>query len=345
MRAKACLVAIALSALVLPAVPSSAQAEQVDQPNQADQTAGTKWPGGSTVTVADGSDVFGTNLSGLSFQDPDVLWAVRNGPSTLYRLVPDDGGGKWSPDTSGGWESGKSLTYADGKGEPDAEGVSATPDGIFVSTERDGDDDGTSLLKIVRYDGTSSASSLKATAEWDLTPDLPSVGDNDGLEAISWVPDTFLTKHGFYDEKTKKAYDPATYPGHGSGLYFTGLEANGTVYAYALDQEGDGFTRVATIKTGASTIMDLTFEPEAGRLWAVCDDTCQGSSTTLEINGQGKFAATATYDRPSGMADLNNEGFAIAPQTACSAGAKPVLWSDDGNEGGHALRSGTLPCV
>ncbi|WP_245757442.1 SdiA-regulated domain-containing protein [Amycolatopsis xylanica] len=308
------------------------------------EAATLKWPGSSSVTTADGSNTFGENMSGLSFQGQSVLWAVRNGPGTLYRLVPN-GTGKWRKDTTGGWGSGKALNYADGGGDPDAEGVVSTPDGIFVSTERDGDNDSESLLKVLRYDGSSTDSSLDATAEWDLTSDLPEVGDNDGLEAISYVPDSFLTANGFYDEKTKAKYDPAKYANHGGGLYFVGLEANGTIYAYALDQNGDKFTRVATIKSGASKIMELTFEAEAGRLWAVCDNNCSGRSTTLKINGDGRFAVTATYNRPSGMSNLNNEGFAIAPQSACSAGSKPVVWADDGATGGHALRTGTLPCV
>ena len=85
--------------------------------------AATTWPGGSAVATADGSDVFGTNLSGLSFQSPSVLWAVQNGPGKAYRLVPD--GATWRPDPSGG----KTLHYSNGKGEPDAEGVVFTPDG------------------------------------------------------------------------------------------------------------------------------------------------------------------------------------------------------------------------
>ncbi|WP_370947983.1 hypothetical protein AB5J62_10420 [Amycolatopsis sp. cg5] len=308
------------------------------------EAATLKWPGGSSVINADSSNAFTENMSGLSFGSPSVLWAVRNGPGTLYRLVPN-GVGKWRKDTTGGWGSGKDLHYADGSGDPDAEGVVASPDGIFVSTERDGDNDSESLLKVLRYDASSTGSSLDATAEWDLTGDLPEVGDNDGLEAISWVPDSFLTANGFYDEKAKAKYDPAKYANHGTGLYFVGLEANGTIYAYALNQSGDKFTRVATIKSGASQIMELTFEAEAGRLWAVCDNGCSGRSTTLKINSDGKFAVTATYNRPSGMSNLNNEGFAIAPQSTCSGGSKSVVWSDDGNTSGHALRSGTLPCA
>ncbi|SNQ46215.1 conserved exported hypothetical protein [Frankia canadensis] len=302
----------------------------------------TAWPGGSSVSVADGAGVLGTNVSGLSYQTSSVLWAVKNGPGTLYKLVPS--GTTWSPDTTGGWSAGKALHYANGSGDPDAEGVAITPDGMVVSTERDNSHDTVSLLKVLRYDASSTASSLTATAEWNLTADLPAVAANSGLEAISWIPDSYLTAHGFRDDHTGAVYDPATYAGHGSGLYFVGLEANGTVYAYALNQAGTAYTRVATIASGFAAVMDLEYEPATGHLWAACDDTCSGRTATLDINAQGRFAVTAVHARPTGMSNYNNEGFALAPQDACVSGVKPAVWSDDSNDGSHALRTGTLTC-
>ncbi|WP_185445590.1 hypothetical protein [Kribbella qitaiheensis] len=300
------------------------------------QTA-TTWPGGSSVSTADGSNVFGSNLSGLSFQSPTVVWAVKNGPGMIYKLLPD--GAKWKPSPS----SGKALHYSNGNGDPDAEGVVATPDGLFVSTERDNKNDEDSLLKVLRFDPNSTASSLNATGEWNLTPDLPDVDPNGGLEAISWIPDSFLTAHGFRDEHTGAAYSPRSYSGHGTGLYFLGLEDNATIYAYALSLSGSSYTRVATITTGFAGVMDLEFEPETGHLWAECDDTCSGQTKTLDLNAQGKFAVTATYSRPSGMSNLNNEGFTIAPQSTCTSGHKTVLWSDDGNTSQHASAAALSP--
>lgn len=300
----------------------------------------TAWPGGSKVAIADDSGVFGTNLSGVSYESPTVLWAVKNGPSTLYRLVQD--GAKWRPDTANGWSEGKSMHYSDGSGDPDAEGIVFTPDGVFTATERDNDDGDTSKPAVLRYATSGSGKSLNATGEWDLTSDLPSVEPNKGLEAISWVPDSALTAHKFRDEHTKAAYNPANYPNHGTGLYFVGLEDNGKVYAYALDQSGGKYTRVATIDSGFPAIMDLEYEPSTGHLWAECDNTCKGRTSTLDVNAKGAFAATAQYDRPSGMANYNNEGFAISP--TCTNGSKQVVWSDDGNDDNHALRTGTLSC-
>ncbi|MEV0676107.1 lamin tail domain-containing protein [Actinosynnema sp. NPDC050436] len=303
---------------------------------------GTAWPGGSTVANADASNAFGTNMSGLAFEGPGVLWAVKNGPGTLYRLVPN--GTTWRSDTANGWGSGKTLRFSNGSGDPDAEGVVATPDGLFVATERD-NNGSSSAPKVLRYTTSGSGTTLTAAAEWNLTADLPPVAANSGLEGITWVPDSFLTARGFRDQRTGSAYSPGSYPGHGTGLYFVGLEANGTIYAYALDQAGGGYTRVATVQSGFPAVMELEFEPESGHLWAVCDDTCQGRAKTLDVNAQGVLAVTHTYDRPAGMPDYNNEGFAIAPKSACASGRKPVLWADDGNSGRHALRAGALPCT
>ncbi|WP_233621618.1 hypothetical protein [Amycolatopsis sp. WAC 04182] len=100
----------------------------------ASTTANSPWPGASAVTTADGSNVLGGNMSGLSFGSPDVLWAVKNGPGTLYRLVRN--GTQWKPDTANGWSSGKQLRYRDGKGDPDAEAVVATPDATATTARR-----------------------------------------------------------------------------------------------------------------------------------------------------------------------------------------------------------------
>ena len=45
------------------------------------------------------------------------------------------------------------------------------------------------------------------------------------------------------------------------------------------------------------------------------------------------------------MPNLNNEGFAIAPQAECVNGLKPVFYTDDDNTDGHALRTGAINCT
>jgi len=88
------------------------------------QVSASPWPGGSAVAAADDANTFGTNLSGLAYQasggtTPGVLWAVKNGPGTLYRLEWD--GTKWTPATTDGWNVGKALHYPGGTGDPDSE--------------------------------------------------------------------------------------------------------------------------------------------------------------------------------------------------------------------------------
>ena len=317
--------------------------------------AAAAWPGGAGVAVADGTNVFGTNLSGLSYQPSGTsakgtVWAVRNGPSLLYRLKHD--GAKWAPDTAGGWSAGKQLFYGNGGGVPDAEGVTQAanqPSSVYVATERDDSVGGTSRPAVLRFDVSSAAASLNATHDWDLTGDLPGLGANAGLEAITWVPDDVLVAKGFFDEAIGAKYAPTTYPDHGAGLFFVGVEQDGRIVAYALNHANGTSTRVASIASGFPKVMALEYEPETKLLWAVCDDSCNGRHATLDVAqngaGAGKFAVKATYERPGGMANLNNEGFAIAPQAECVSGLKPALWTDDGNTEGHALRTGTLSCT
>jgi hypothetical protein len=127
------------------------------------------------------------------------------------------------------------------------------------------------------------------------------------------------------------------------------VEQNGAIIAYALNQNTGTFSRVATIASGFPRVMALEFEPETDHLWAVCDDDCSGRSSTLDIAqsgpSDGRFVVTNTHERPGGMANLNNEGFTIAPRAECVNSLKPVFWADDGNTDSHALRTGKLNCT
>ncbi|GHA92368.1 lamin tail domain-containing protein [Streptomyces termitum] len=307
-------------------------------------TGPVAWPGGSAVATADASNVFGSDLSGLH-QEGNVLWGAQNS-GKLWRLVRDGSGG-WKPDTANGWGSGKSLRFPSGSGAPDSEGVTVTgtgsAGGVFVASERNDASSGTSRLSVLRYDVSGTGTTLTATREWNLTASLPSTGSNLGFEGVTWVPDAALTAAGFKDASTGAAYDPAAYGAHSGGVFFVGVEGTGAVHGYVLADSGS-FTRVATAATGLAGVMEVQWEPQAARLWAVCDDTCGGQHRTLKVNASGSFAVDAVYARPSGMPDYNNEGFALSGADECVGGTRPVYWSDDSNTGGHALRRGTISC-
>ncbi len=308
------------------------------------------WPGEATVAIQDSLDQFPSNLSGLSYEpasggQPAILWAIDNGPSTLYRLLFD--GGTWSSTTTNGWGAGKSLHFPDGSGDPDSEGVTRaeyTSPAIYVSIERDNDDNGVSRLSVLRFDTSATDTDLTATNEWNLTADLPVSDPNLGLEAITWVPDSALVAARFYDKSAGALYDPTLYANHGTGLFFVGLESNGSIYGYALDEGSGSFQRVATIVSGQISIMDLSFDRDVGDLWAYCDDTCGNIASVFGFGGDGRLQLRRIYEPPTGLPDSNNEGIAIAPEAECAGGFKSFYWSDDADLNGHAIRRGDIPC-
>ena len=289
----------------------------------------TAWPGSQDVSNASKKDYFGTNLSSLSYAD-GVMWAVKNEPSTLYKLAHD--GANWTG-------AGTALSYPDGHGDVDAEGVAATADGIFVSAERDNDDPDVFRPGILRYGPDGGAAQM----EWDLTGDLPDSGDpNLGLEGLDMVPDAVLTAGGFIDESTGAAYNPGNYPDHGSGIYFAANEADGKLYGYALNQyDGSDFTRVATIDSGLEALMEVQYDAASGALWASCDNHCDGRQSVLKLDATGHFASSAIYERPENLPNYNLEGFTLG---TCSGGSRPAWWANDDADGGIAILEGSVHC-
>lgn len=310
------------------------------------------WPGDAAVQTVSAPGAFGGNLSGLTYEatspaTPGVLWAVRNGPGTLYRLVWN--GSIYTPDGADGWAAGKTLLYPDGTGNADAEGVTfalgGSTGGMYVAAERNNDVGTVSRNSILRYDVASGSTTLTATREWNLTADLPAVGANLGIEAVTWISDGALVARGFFDEAKGHPYDPAEYANHQGGLFLVGLEANGTIYAYALDHVGGGFTRVATIASGLPAVMALEYDRDLDQLWAVCDNGCAGRSSVLRINAAtGRFAVVQQFERPAAMPNLNNEGFAFAPLAECVSGKRDAFWSDDSETDGFSIRRGSVSC-
>lgn len=310
------------------------------------------WPGATAVAAADSTDQLGTNISGVMVErvgSQSVLWVVKNSPGRMFRLIPR--GAIWISDTAAAWTGGRALRYPGGTGDPDVEDVTFTErvnDGLYTAVERNNANSGVSRNSILRFDPTQAGPLLVAAHEWQLT-DLPTTAANSGIEAITWVPDTWLTARGL-KTTSGAAYRPNDYPNHGTGLFLVGLEATGQVVAYALDHVTSTATRVTAFSTGfPAGVMALYFDRDQSRLWATCDDGCSGRSAvydieTARVTTQGAFVRRSLYARPSGMPNLNNEGFALDALAACSAGQRRVFWTDDGNTGGNALRVGAAGC-
>lgn len=313
------------------------------------------WPGVADISVVDAVSTFTGDLSGLTYEpatasSPARLWAVENGNGLLFRLELI--AGIWTPSSEAGWSLGKALSYPDGTGRPDSEGVTKAGFGsstVYVASERNNAASGVSRPSILRFDTAQNSATLTATHEFSLVSDLPVVGANLGPEAVTWVSDDYLVAHGFYNESAAAPYAPAAF-NHAGGVFFVGLEANGTIYAYVLDHDHSTAQRVATIQSGFPGVMGLEFDPDVGQLWASCDNTCQNRSTLLAIDEQagsptrGRFVLRRGFERPAGLPNANNEGLAFAPESECSGGQKRVFWADDDDTDGYSLRQGFVSC-
>ncbi|WP_245560970.1 lamin tail domain-containing protein [Agromyces subbeticus] len=346
------------------------------QPNscgtgEPDPTAAA-WPGSADVTVIDEVTMFEGDSSGLDAQqtaDGVVLWAVDNGTGLFWKL---DASADGSAAFADGWSAGKRVRFqrdaenAAAAG-PDAEGITVDDAGrLYIASERDNSNKGVNQNVILAVGPDAEGPDVVADQEWDLTASLPQVAANTGLEAVEWVPDAAL-EGLLVDANTDAPYDPAVYAGHGDGLFFVAVEDNGVVYAYALNPDGTS-EQVAAIDPGLGGVMALDYDTVLDRLWALCDNGCDGRGAGITFTGAAP--TIELFARPAGMPNLNNEGFATAPaslsaavdaEAAVASGeaaaaplarvsaaadaaatVRPAWWFADGEQPA-ALRAGTVP--
>jgi hypothetical protein len=348
------------------------------------------WPGSKQVDIVDNTDEFGENLSGLVYDgnvttsDRTILWAVQNNPSTLYRLLWDDHKEVWTSDTNNDWGGGKSLKWMDGEGNPDTEDLvipavvqsqclscglaparGSSQSDLYMCTERNDvpGEDGVSRLSILRFAASDlqqsdkkkkkgDKSALVAAQEWRINEHLPTVGDNLGLEGITWIPDSHLVEGGFMDIATGAVYDPTLYPNHNGGVFVVGLEQNGVAYMLVLDEADNSSTLIGSFSPSQGYIMSLHYDAANRLMWSMCDNTCPVvTHTVLSLSSIGAFNIVGTYAAPPAINGMNLEGFAMAPESLCKASSdasgelmKTVYWADDGNDQGHSIRQGSVLC-
>ena len=309
------------------------------------------WPTSDAVVAVDSVNQFTSNLSDLVYQAPaggtgDVLWGIRNDPSTLYCLLWN--GTTWSAMTDDGWTYGKTLRYPNGLGAPDAEGLTRaelSSTAIYVSTERDNSAGSVSRMSVLRYDyyGTTGTT-LTATHEWNLTADLPAARRQRRTRRHHLDPGLrTCSRTGFFDDAANAIYDPEPLSGPRDRAVLRRSRGTGMIYGYALNHAAGTFTRVATVASGNTGVMSLYFDRDVGNLWTYCDNTCANHASVLRMSS-GRFTLQYLFNRPTTLANSNLEGIAIAPESECVQGKKSFFWSDDDDYGGHAIYRGSIPC-
>lgn len=325
----------------------SAAASKGERNECVGEVAVSTWPGSAEVRILDKTATFLSDSSGLAVSETAegvFVWAVDNGTGNFWKLKAAADG---------------SLTFADGWSEPkrarfqrdaenpraagpDAEGITVDGAGwVYLASERDNSAKGVNQNTILRIDPNAAGPDVVASTEWDITALLPQVSANLGIEAIEWISDDVLAG-ALFDQNSNAPYDPSAYAAHSDGLFFVAVEDAGQIFALALYEDGSA-QLVAELSAGLAGVMALDYDSVLGVLWAVCDDGCEGKSAQLRFNGTDSLDV-AHFERPAGMPNINNEGFATAPASLSVNGQRPVWWFADGYETG-SLRVGFLPGV
>ena len=262
-----------------------------------------------------GSDFAGDDMSGVDIAADGTAYVVNNGTGTLYVLDYDRAAGTYSVARS------FVLTYPDGSGLPDSEGVTVGPDGaVYVATERNDDASSTSRPSVLRLvlPTDRDSGTLVATDEFSLSSLTGPIGANAGLEAIEYLPEAF------------------------GGAFAVGVEGTGKVHFVQLGA-GGAVTEVQAYTSPFTGVMALDYDEVGGVLRVLCDEVCEGRSLEMTFDGTQFVTDGTLYARPAGMANLANEGFAAHRETVeCETGGTAeltrFLWADDAAADGAGLR-------
>jgi uncharacterized protein YjiK len=147
-----------------------------------------------------------------------------------------------------------------------------------------------------------------ASKTWDLTPWMVSDDVNEGLEALTFVPNADLPT----------AYGTST----SGGMFYAGLQNDGKIYVFDVDITTTAVRHVATINppTGiVRDIADLHYNTDTHILYGVYDE----NNTLVEFTTAGDILTT--YQLPSESTD--QEGLVVRPD--CETGLAIVVIGED----------------
>ena len=311
-----------------------------EEPEETPNTRPWPLPIGSISNAFPQYGDLGEDWSGVDFGADATAYLVNNGTGELLVLSPDDSQQRYTVTAR------YALSYQDGAGLPDAEGVTVGEGGrIYVATERNDANKSVSRPSVLEFtlpaaraaasgESTEGAAAqalpdsakLMASQEWNLREDTGDIGANAGPEAVEWLPAVM------------------------GGVFAVGVEGTGEVLFEKL--AADGSHRLVSRWTSPTKgVMSLDYQPSTGTLLVASDQAGEGLSVSVTFDGDTVKPATndkgvVLNDRPSDMPNYANEGFALFQGAqACEGGSQQVtryLWADDDNTEGVAVRQSTV---
>ncbi|MFH1379256.1 MAG: fibronectin type III domain-containing protein [bacterium] len=303
------------------------------------------WPGGARENITQAN--MGSNLSGAVWNsDTDKLWLVSNS-GYVWRISYNGSWvveGYWDVDTA----SLRGL-YSD---EHDTEAITqgvwtgVDSDVVFLGVEQINDGTADRNYRLIKELDFSSGSPVLNNT-WDVTQ-MRIGANNSGLEALTFVPDAWLSSLNFTDQNGN-LYTSSSF-GTG-GLFFAGLQGNAHIYVFDLDRTTPGnYIFVGEFTTGESEIAGLEFDRSTGVLFSYhnygyygggSDDHLQALSITTSGTGTKAFPVLKSWYGPR---IANNEGIAIESIDEGVAGQRNFfLTTDDGGTDSLGLYK-EFPC-
>ncbi|MBI1854024.1 MAG: hypothetical protein HYR85_27110 [Planctomycetes bacterium] len=271
-----------------------------------------------TAIEGPGANDFYFDLSSAVWNsETRTLWVCRNGPSPdskVWALV-EDGAGSFEVSAPGGLR-------AEWTGFGDAEALTQADfaeDVVYVMAEGE--------ERIKEYD-LSTPGVQVLNNDWNTRPYLPLSGGL-GSEAITFVPDSFLTAIGFVDANGL----PYTSTQGMGGVMMVGHQNGGAIYVFDLNRTTGGFVYVGEYLTGDTETADLEFDRSTGLLYVLHDDAdslevLDLTSTAVVGQTYRQFTSIETFDLPS-VDDY--EGIAVVDAADCHNGERSLfLTIDDG---------------
>ena len=257
------------------------------------------------------------NMSGAYWNATTrTFWVCCNGPGTFWALV-EDGLGGWKIDTSGGqpakWSTGGDMEAIC---QPDD-----TQPIVYLMDENG---------YIRKYD-TSTGGTVNLLQSWDISRTDAGPSGGSGPEAITFVPNEWLSRQGFRDATGVLRTGSE---GMG-GLMFVGHQTGGYVHVFDLNANGS-YLYHGKILTSREETADLSFDRATGKLY-LWHNIGSNYLEVAELNSTGpvserKFRTLIEYLGPR---TGKLEGIALVSN---AVGDDWILMADDGNNpAGEAL--------